>query len=215
MKRVAATGSCWVSPYGTAQAGAERGSHFLAMRHVGGHVVCSEACEGLGPRMATCCGGSQAGGDQDSFVVAGTSLATILPRPCAALLGFCCRACLRLPATQFGANFGLRRDGEPFKFSLLDAPTGCEARFCLANAKLSLLGSFGFLAYSNFADYALSGEPAFRRCCPPARVCSLYRLYCLVQATGGGLSKIVVQDGARQWLPHSTVSSWHALGACI
>lgn len=45
---------------------------------------------------------------------------------------------------------GLRRDGEGslFKFSLLDAPTGCEVRNRLANVKFSLLDSFGYLACS-------------------------------------------------------------------
>jgi len=61
LARVAATGKLLGEPLwhclGGRQ-GAERGSHFLAMRHVVGHVVCSEACEGLGPWIASCFGGS-------------------------------------------------------------------------------------------------------------------------------------------------------------
>ena len=113
--------SCWVSPYGTA----------------------------LGPTSWPC--GTSEGMSFARRPVKGTSLATILPRLCAALLGCRRRACLRCLAMQFGANFwsATRWGALSSSFSLvLDAPTGCEVRFCLASAKLSLLGSFGFLARS-------------------------------------------------------------------
>lgn len=70
------------------------------------------------------------------------------PRLCAALLGFRRRACLRMPCDAIWCEFWVCDEMGSLSSSRLDAPTGCEVRFCLANAKLSLLGSFGFLAHT-------------------------------------------------------------------
>ena len=66
------------------------------------------------------------------------------PRLCAALLGFRRRACLRMPCDAILCEFWVCDEMGSLSSSRLDAPTGCEVRFCLANAELSLLGSFGF-----------------------------------------------------------------------
>ena len=70
------------------------------------------------------------------------------PRLCAALLGFRRRACLRMPCDAILCEFWVCDEMGSLSSSRLDAPTGCEVRFCLANAELSLLGSFGFLAHT-------------------------------------------------------------------
>ena len=147
---------------------------------------------------------TQVGRDQDSFVVAGILLATILPRLCAALLGFRRQACLRLPCDAIWCEFRVCDEtGRPYQ--VLSPWCSHRIRSSILLSQCQALASWLFWllgTYSIFADYALTGEchPATWWLFSPVR--DLYRFSC----TGGALCcRSFVQACALQLIPHSTV----------